>query len=545
MKNTKSFIPTGSYMTNRTLAILLAALMLVAVISLSSCSKGVETVLPTQADLPTRLEKKEELAIPMPAKPPSLNPLEAKSKEMVFLFSLIFESPLRCDEKGQAEPGLAENWSCDEQGKEWTFNIRKGIKFQNGDDLKAEDIVYTLDQMKGYKAGESTYADYAKIISDYSAKDEYTLLVKTSEPGSALPYAMMFPVLDKKYYGSNAKKTNKTPMGTGPYSVESYESETGMNLIANENWWKKQPQIKRITAKCRPGNEEALASYDIGEFDMVYTPEITASKYREAGRTQITEVPTMNYECLIPNTTSGDLSDARMRQAILYALDRQEIIRRAYLSHAVITDVPIPPQSYLYDGRYKVYEYEPVKAVSLLESLGWKNQDDDGFLEDSSGSKLTLKLLFNDDIDNPARKEVARTIVEQLGKIGIKVELDGQAWTKYVGKLNSKQFDLALGGYNIRMDMNLSSMLRSGGTVNLSKHTSDELDNALLQCADAVDIDKQKTAFSNLQKLFVDELPNIPLCFRSNLLVHTEKLSLEGATDMDIFKRIERWVLYQ
>lgn len=545
MKNTKRSIPTNLKPQNNVARVVLSIFLASAVImAFSACRAGIPSVSPT-VDLPSKLEKKEEMVIPMTSEPSSMNPLETKSKEMVFLFSLIFESPLRCGENGQPEPDLVENWTCDDAGKVWTFNLRKDIHFQTGEELTAADIVYTLDQLKNYSTDQSSYADSVKDMTSYESKDDYTLTVEASQPGSAILYDMMFPVLSKKYYGSDSAGTKKTPKGTGPYSLTSYQIGQGMVLTANENWWKKQPAIKKITAKSIPDNQAALTAYENGELDMVYTPEFTAGKYKEAGKTQVTEVPTMNYECLIPNTASAGLSDNRMRQALLCALDRQELIRRAYLGHAVITDVPIPPQSYLYDGRYKVYEYEPVKAKSLLEDLGWTDKDGDGLLEDSEGKKLVLRLLYNDDIDNPARKEAARTIAEQLGKLGVTIQLDGQVWSKYVTKLNSRQYDLALGGYNVRVDMDLNSMLESSGERNLSKYKNTDMDNALKKFASAFKTEDEKAAASELQRLFVEGLPNIPLCFRSNLLVHAEKLDMEGSTDTDIFKRIERWVLYQ
>lgn len=479
--------------------------------------------------------------IVMPANPASLNPLEANARELVDVFGLIYDSLVRYDESMRPLPGLAERWSLSPDGLTWTFNLRKDAVFHNDKALTAQDVVYTLDQLAAIKSDPqkaSLYTDVLDLIASYTAVDTNTLTITTKRKSARLLHGLTFPVLQ-----SGTASTTSVAPGTGAYRVSNYEAGKQMELTANTKWWRHTPYITTIIAKAMPDPDTALTSMNVRLVDVVHTSSLTANSYKQQGVVNVYELMTQEYECIVPNLRHAVMNDARMRTAIIEALDRKTIITEAYLTHAVSSDVPIPPDSYLYDQTHTQHAYNPARAQELLSEMGYRDTDGDGFVE-KDGQKLTLKVIVNENKLNTARADAARMAKDQLKAVGIDCEISTLDWTTYTAKLKNGDFDLAFAGFSIGNDGDLSFMVSSGASHNYSGYVSSTMDGYLNAYIEATEETAIVAAASDVQKLFATDLPLISLYFRTNSLVCSAAVQgICNSRNMEVYKAIEQWFL--
>ena len=488
-----------------------------------------------------------ELSFPVLLNPSTLNPLKIDHVEWLNLFSLVFEQPVRIMPDGTPGPELAETWEVDETGKEWTFHLREGVKWQDGSDFTSADVVYTAGLIKGYTAGESMYSRHGGEIAGLSADGDYTVKVRLSRPGNLAIYFMTFPVLCKSYCEGKDINSLK-PVGTGPYKIESFDKMNRIELKYNELWWKKPPYIQSLTAICYADHPTELAAFDSSLVNFLTTSSLTVDTHKKYGYTKSIDYQTNFYNCLVPNMRAGLFSDADMRKGLSLALDKREIVSKALLGHAVACDYPVAPDSFLIGGPSTLYKYNLTEAVSLFEKAGWKDRDGDGMLERVEGTRLldlNVKLLIKEDKENTERKDVAENIAAQLRNCGVGVEIAEEPKNMYEQDLRSGNFEIALCEFYFDQDPDVSFMLRSGADSNFGGFSDEGFDAILDEASSATGAEEMKAAYLKLQEAFSDAAPQISLYFRTNTLLYDASINVVGSLrEMNVFSTIPQWYLY-
>lgn len=545
MINIKRSIPK-----KRSIKILCVILALVFIFAMSGCAdpepvSDLAIVVPTAEPSPAPAEG-GELRVPMPENATFYNPLSVNTEEMKLMYSLVFESLVRVDKENLIVPALAENWAADETGKVWTFNLRKNVLWHNSTSVfSSSDVEYTYQKLLAM--GSDTYYSYAaERISSVEAIDANTVKITMKEPGYASLYALTFPIMCANVDMLSAD----FPIGTGPYFV-SESNDSRLVLSANKNWWRQGAYIPRIIFEARDDNETALASYQAGQLNFVPTSNLSSGKYREQGVSVVQDVMTQISEVMLINHQNGILQDIRVRKALAYALNRIDLVSNVYMNHAFLSDVPVAPDSFLYESKSKIYDYDLDAADALLNEAGWTDKDNDGIREkDNSSKELTLTLLVNDSTESNARHEAAMLMQSQLALAGFEIEIValpfklGDEKSEYAQKLKSGDFDLALAGFNLSRDTDLSVFLKPGGKHNYGHYNN----SAMAILADAVvhaaDETAARDAASELQMRFVEDLPFINLYFRMNSIVYSAEIKgVQGVREPDIFANIEKWYI--
>lgn len=485
------------------------------------------------------------LRLPMPVNADITDPLKVNTEEMLYLYSLVFESLLFVDSKGQLIPGLAENWACDETGAIWTIKLRSSARWQDtGAPIAAADVVQTYSRIVSLSS--ASYYAYALIrIKSMTAAEDGSLIITMRQPGLASLYALTFPVTE-----STATAMGNYPAGTGPYKF-SYVSDEMVRLERNDNWWKQAPNIDYVEFYARSSNDISLASYAAGQLDMVFTSSLTVGRYRDDANTVVLDMMTQTVEVMLVNASNQYLQDIRIRQALAYAIDRSRIITNVYMNRARACDVPVPPDSWLYESKSAVYDYNPTVALSLLSEAGWTDADGDGYLEKDGRyyDEMTLTLLVNDATD-AVRRTAAEQIAAQLETIGIHIELVtapfalGDDESEYLQKLRDGTFDLALAGFNIGMDGNLAPYLSASGARNYGGYSNAALEQMVAAVNTAATEADYIGAASQLQMTFVEELPFITLYFRLNSALYNADIAgVSELREPDVLRGIAAWYI--
>lgn len=568
-------------------------------------------------------QKGGELVVPIPS-PDTLNPLLTKSRDMINFFGLIFEGLFEYDENMKPQPCLAESWDVEDDGKLWRFHLRKNVVFHDGRPLTGDDVVFTFLTLQGgrlgsfYQKGIAGNASIQKIETD--PFDPYTVNVYLSQPVNNMLDIMTFPVLPKWVYQSDEfmlqhrQDMSFLPVGTGPYKVdeggiEREERGNGLRqirLVRNEKYWGKQPYIDAILARIYHDEMQVRQAFHDREIDLMNIMATVINPYPREEDAKVHRYLTRNYEFLAFNMSHPVLSDVSVRKAIAYALDRKDIIFKVYLNNAEAVDVPIPSDSWLYDSSYRIYDYDPDKAIELLEQAGWvlgktdqtasngsnaqntqerieegqmleeeaaenaQEQTDEGqVLQDEAAEnglaqsqqednwvrhkmigsqKVELRFSILTNSENILRKDALEIIAEQLKRVGIAVEIEILPWEELTERLKSGRFEAVLTGYYLDIFPELRFMFHSGeignGLNNFMRYRNEELDKLLDEAALTYEDAKLIELYSRIQKHLVEQLPVVSLYFQTASLMTSNRVyGVKVPGELNIYRNIEEWYL--
>ncbi|MEA5002770.1 MAG: ABC transporter substrate-binding protein [Christensenella sp.] len=521
-----------------------------------------------------------ELFIAMPQGVTDLDPLAATDEDLINLLTLIYDTPVRLGVGSEPQPGLAESWEVDETGTVYTFHFRQNLMFADGvTPFNVDDVIYSLKRV--LEAGGTTdpaapqpegstppegsaepepsaspeasssaspsagttegggevelpesnrYVQYNSLLSNYERLDDYTLKLTMTKPGREALYLMTFPVVSATLYESSG-----TPVGTGAYRVDGYEQDVRMTLVRNDGWWGEKPYIEKIAANAVSGADQKIEKVESSILDFITTDVLYAGQYKHAGKTQVVDYMTNYYDCLVPNLGSDILGDSNVRQAISYAIDRREIISTVLLNHAVPANMPIAPDFYAYDSKYK-QDDDLATARDYLRASGYKTD------EEAEGNALAITLIVPSERDASYRVEAAKAIKKQLARVGVDITIEELAPADFYARLTARDYQLAFVSYYLDENPELSFMFDSGGSGNYNGVSNQELTDAIAACSSAFGEEQVKAAYSELQRQLMERVPQIGLYFRMNSIICDQAITgITGARQNRVFEDVNKW----
>ena len=293
----------------------------------------------------------------------------------------LYDSLLTFDQQGNVVGDAAENYSLSADGLTWTFNIRKGVKFHNGDPMTAADVVFSLQHF-GSKESTNPWSPYIlKNNESITATDDYTVVFKAQKPEWPLkvPFVETL-ILPKTYFESVGQDGFRAkPIGTGPYKFASYVPKTSMDFEANTDYWgPAKPQWAHITESLVPEEATRVAQLERGDVDIIgnLSTDRLLELENKGFRLQEVGLPTL-ANIQFPGTwlTQGPTSDIRVRQAMSYAINRQEISDTYYKGLAKPGGFWFfSEQTWGWDDTFKTDPYDPDKAKQLLSDAGFPDK---------------------------------------------------------------------------------------------------------------------------------------------------------------------------
>jgi peptide/nickel transport system substrate-binding protein len=518
----------------------LALCALILLGALPGCAKKsggdpLPTAVPTAS--PAASEEPTEggaLRLPMPVNAPCEDPFEVNTEEMLYLFSLVYESLISVNGSGELEPCLARSWS-NEGGGVWLLHLREGVKWHDGSgQFLAHDVINSYRALCDME--DSYYKPCLNHIISMEAVDMHTVRVSFDITGVIALYSLTFPI-----------KKSAPLVGTGCYRLESMSDDT-VRLRVNEDWWDRRPYIDRIIFEERDNAATALASFEAGQLNLVPTDALTAGRYFESGVSNVCDVMTQSMETLLFNYSNPVLCNQRIRLAIAHGINRSKIITNVYSNRARAADVPIPPDSWLSDSRASVLNYDPDASRALIEEAGFTVMSKEGLLYSKAGQNLYVRLLTSATTDNTVRSEAAAMIASQLTELGFLVEVItkthtlGDPESEFVAALRSGEWDIALVGFNLSLSNELTSYVSSAGANNFGGFSDPELAFRAFRMCEAENEESLREAAYELSTYFVETVPFVTLYFRLNsLIVSADIVGPERAREPYIFYFVKDW----
>ncbi|HLB46430.1 MAG TPA: ABC transporter substrate-binding protein [Anaerolineales bacterium] len=326
----------------------------------------------------------------------TLDPKFLKGRETQNVLRLMFDSLFHRDDKMQIIPWLATSVENPDE-LTWRFHLREGVKFNNGNDFRANDVKFTVERLR---EDDSVWSDRS-FLDRIEVIDDYTVDIITKAPYAAfLTRVVLWHMTDEEYFNEvGAEGFLSSPVGTGPYKFVSWVKDEQVVLEANTDYWRGAPKIETVIFTPIPESATRLAALEAGDVDIVTDVPPAYTDQPGAG-VEIATIPGTRAFYLGMNVNVKPFDDVRVRQAMNYAVDVEAIIEFVLNGLARPIDNPLLPEAVGYTET-PVYHYDPDKAVSLLTEAGYP----DGF-------EMELDVA-------PALKEIAEAVAGQLSAVGI------------------------------------------------------------------------------------------------------------------------------
>lgn len=506
----------------------------------------------------------------------AINPLLNGSSSFYYFNKLIFEGLFEFDEKLEPKEQLVEKYSINLDGS-MDIKLKENILWHDGKNLRASDVKFTIDTIK-YGIASANHVDEISDmykpegildiskITDVVIKDDKNMTIYFTGESNNLLEMLTFPIISSNIFDDDYEKALATDhyetIGTGPYKQVKYEKLKYVELKVNDKYWGNKAHISTIKGKILKDDELALTSFESGQIDFAFSLDSDWEKYAQDEKVDIHEFPSRRYEFLAVNSKSNVFEGEKgkeVKKAIAYGINRSALIDRVYLGHAVKTNAPIVPTSYLSSQELNdEYKYDIKKARRILEDAGYSDQNEDGIYEDEDKRDLSIKLSTNS--YNQSRVRVLEMISDDLKNIGINVvkdyelidiedvsEEDKQVnWDNFERKINSGNFELALMGWETSYMQDITQMFHSSsiGQGNFIRYENLELDKILESIQKSNNRDSKKNNYIKAQKIIVEDQPYISLFFTNGTALSNKKIKGNiDPTYTNIYNNIDEWFI--
>jgi peptide/nickel transport system substrate-binding protein len=436
----------------------------------------------------------------------------------------VFNWLLRYDENIHLVGSLAEKWTVSPDGKTITYFLRHGVKFHDGVEFTAEDVLFTYRVYIDPKVHTPFAADYqyindVKVINPYQVRVTYK---KAYAPALSQTFTSILPKHLLEGKDINTADFNRHPVGTGPYRFVEWKTDQKIVLEANPDYWEGAPHIKRFVMRIIPDQASGFLSLLKGEVDAIgawTSSSLSAEQFaRQTDRKEFTRAyrklqsQQFVYTYIGWNLGNPFFQDVRVRKALTMAIDRNAIIQNVVYGFGQPCTGPFVPGSPAYNPDVKPLAFDPVAAKKLLAEAGWKDTDGDGILDKVINGKKTpfrFKLFTNQ--GNVSRERIATIVQQQLKEIGVAVEPQIMEWTALLSQyIDKKKYDAMIMGwqFNPEPDCYLSwhSSQMGEHQYNQVGYQNPEVDRLLVQGRETMNPQKRTMIYRRIHKILADDV---------------------------------------
>jgi peptide/nickel transport system substrate-binding protein len=474
--------------------------------------------------LPLAGAQEKTLTIALGSEPDDLNPV---GNDIAYDLIKIYSGLVKSDDDLQMVPDLAESWEMSPDGKTYTFHLKKGVKWQDGTDFTADDVLFTYDLMRSgdWVSIFSISSDY-DLIQEVSVVDPSTVKFTLKEGIVSFIDSFALPILPKHILeGQDLAKTDywQDPIGTGPYKFESWNKGEELVLKANTDYYGKAPNFDTIRYVFVPDENSRINLLTSGEVDAIkIDPRSTNSLEGKSG-IKVYSTPSANwYSINLPNNITP-FDSKEVRKAIAYAINKQEIVDTVFNGQGEVAYVPFRKADWVYNPDV-AFNYDPEKAEQLLKDAGFVKGSDGIFERDKK--KLEFDLIYL--TSSLERKDVAIAVSTDLAKIGIKANLVGKSgdevtmadWHNVIVRAGGNPLDPDV--YNYK---EFDSKFIGQGYWNLASYSNPEVDKLLEEGRTTFDKDERKKIYQQFQSIIADDQPTVFIAFSNNVYAINDKIT--------------------
>jgi peptide/nickel transport system substrate-binding protein len=486
--------------------------------------------------------------------PSILIPMLAGDSASHDVAGLIFNGLVKYDTDLSVIGDLAESWDISPDGLVITFHLRKGVKWTDGVEFTADDVMFGYKTIIDKKTPTAYQEDYLQV-KKAEVLDKYTFRVTYKKPfAPALSSWGNLVVLPEHLLeGRDITKIDfgRNPVGLGPYKLDKWISGQYVALNSNKDYFEGRPYIDGYVYRFIPDPATMFLELQAGGIDMMGLTPIQYTKQTETDffkkNYQKFRYPVFAYTYLGFNLKYPLFEDKRVRQAIAYAIDKSEIVDVVLFGLGKPATGPYVPDTWVYNPDVRKYDYNPEKARQLLKEAGWEDNDGDGIIE-KDGQPFEFTVLTN--MGNSLRMNTATIIQWRLAKIGIKVEIRVIEWSTFINEfIDKRRFQAVILGWSIGLDPDQYDIWHSSKTkekeFNFISYSNPEVDALLEKGRRTFNISERKKAYFRIQEILADELPYIFLYVPDATPIVHERFKGIKPSPIGISYNLPKWYVPQ
>ena len=366
-------------------------------------------------------EYKDTLVYALNTDVQSLDPQIQNDTTSEQVVKMLYNTLLKFEDDGTVVGDLAESWSVSEDKLTWTFNLKQGVKFHNGKELTSADVKATFDRALNAEAGGLRTTEIIKMFTAVEAPDPYTVTITTDGPYGpmeSLMCNMSLGIMDADYieqYGLDLGTSVEGENGTGPFKVVSWERDQEIVVERFDEYFGTPAKLQTVVYTVIPEAASRVIALETGEVDVIDKPTNEDLERLEADTENFTVLrrPTISQRLFRFGCNDPIISNTKVRQAIVYAIDRQAIIDALFTGSAYPSTAPLAPVTFGYSDLGEI-EQDLELAKSLLAEAGYP---------DCFDTKIVTTERYQNGI------ELAEIISQQLAEIGINAEIEVWEWS--------------------------------------------------------------------------------------------------------------------
>lgn len=385
-------------------------------------------------------------------------------------------------------PELATDWASNEMGTVWTFHLREGVFWHDGEPFTSRDVKFTFDAVLNpnnrTEVIRSDWEDMLETSNAYEAPDDHTFIIRLKRPSAFfLPNLEGLTIIPEHIFSRgdfNTHPNNRAPIGTGPFKFKEWTSQA-IVLERNPHYWGRPAYLDSIVYRFVLDRDTAFSMIKRGDVDFI---ERLMPYQRDEGitpdlleRFNVIDLLPAQFSFWVYNTQRPQFSDARTRIAMTMLMNRKQMLCELYQCQGVQTTGPIPMHHPAYDQDLVPHPYDPEAASRLLSEAGWTDSDGDGIRDKMiNGQRVPFSFTFLLTQNSRVLEQMATMVQNSMARVGVDMKMSKLDWSVFSGRLLKQDFDAASLIWHLPHDPDLYPLFHSQGPQNLGKWKNEELD---------------------------------------------------------------------
>ncbi len=442
---------------------LILAVALLLAPMFGACTAGQESPSPVERQFGG------EISYATMSRPELMNPLLATDVASQFVNARVFASLVRPGPELELEPYLASDWHASTDGLRWTFTLRDGVVWHDGHPFTADDVVFTYSAILHPQYPGAPRHDLGPVTS-VDSPEPNIVVFHLEQPFAPLLSRLALGILPAHLFAPEwlaaggdldgivadliHSPHNQTPVGTGPYRWSDQQGSGPVVLTANTDFFLEGPFIETVRVVPFPCQHSALEALEAGDIDYLGSIPLdrlddAMERLRESHA--FWQLPANAYQYIGLRQDHPIFSDLNVRRALMYGVDRQQLVADVLVGLGSVVNSFLPPVSWAYQPDLYPYLHDPVRAVELLEAAGWDRVGSDGIRHNQSGDRLSFTVLSaTGNVDGNA---MLSGIQRQWAEIGVEVELRALEWAELLEQhLERGSFEAYQLGWSLGLD---------------------------------------------------------------------------------------------
>ena len=445
----------------------------------------------------------------------TLVPILASDGASSEICGMVFNGLVKYDKDVVIVGDLAEGWDISPDGLEITFHLRKDVRWHDGAPFTSKDVAFTYKKLVDPSVKTPYSGDFERVRK-LETPDDYTVKVIYKEPFSpALASWGMWMMPEHLLAKEDLNKAafSRRPIGTGPYKFKVWRTGEKIELVANRDYFEGRPYIDRYIYRVIPDDATIFLELQTEGVDWTGLSPLQYMRQTDnnffKGNYSKFKYPSFGYTYMAYNLADPKFRDARVRNAINCAINKEEIIDTIFFGLAKVTTGPFLVGSWAYNDGVKPVRYDPKTARALLAEAGWRDTDGNGWV-DKEGKDFEFTLIVNQ--GNTERQRCAEMVQKYLKDAGIKMKIRVLEWSALINEfINKKRFEAVLMGWFLARDPDNYDIWHSSktreGEFNFIGYKNPEVDRLLEEARRTFDQSKRQAAYRKVHEILYSEQP--------------------------------------